>query len=253
MKITTHEPLNDFTEDELKLFSTMNVVILVPIGDKPEAKFFKSVVDLVAYSWHHGLRIEEVGITERTVVDWARNQLARDAIQRQSPLNGKLYTHFLWLDSDTVFHPDLACQLARHAVDMISVVYHCRGGPPLPLIYVKVDGDDEDGYKHHNLLDIPAVLCKVDAFGFGGCLVSRKVFEQVPEPWFTIDYRAGEDIAFCKRARDCGFQLFVDGQYSIGHISGEPPIITAKTFAKWKEENYETYLKDRIQVNLGGK
>jgi hypothetical protein len=248
-KLTAKE--NSFTKEEREYFKTRKIVLLVPIAERPEAKFFKSTVDMVAFSWANGLQIHEVGITERTVVDWARNQLAREAVLRESPLDGKLYTDFLWLDSDVVFNPDLACQLVRHKVDMVSVVYHCRSGAPLPLIYVRKAGDDE-GYLHHNLLDIPKMLCKVDAFGFGGCLISRKVFEQTPEPWFTIDYRSGEDIAFCKRARDFGFQAWVDGEYSIGHI-GNPPVVSGPDYEKWKQDNQETYLKDRILVSLGGK
>jgi hypothetical protein len=120
----------------------------------------------------------------------------------------------------------------------------------VPLIYVHKE-DDAEGYKHHNLLDIPATLCRVDAFGFGGCLISRKVFEQTPEPWFTIDYRAGEDIAFCKRVRDAGFKLHVDGRYSVGHI-GLPPVVSGADWEKYKAEHKEQYEKDRIMVNLGG-
>ncbi len=245
------DEMNDFSDKERRLFRQMRIVLLVPIAERPEAKFFKSVADMMAYSWSMGLQVHEAGITERTVVDWARNSLARDALQRKSPLDGKPYTHFLWLDSDVVFNPDLACQLARHEVDMVSAIYHCRSGAPMPLIYVKLD-EDPEGYKHHNLFDIPPTLCRVDAFGFGACLISRKVFEQTPEPWFTIDYRAGEDIAFCKRARDSGFQPYCDGAYSVGHI-GNAPVVSKADWQRWKEDNEEAYMRDRVPINMGGK
>lgn len=242
---------NTFTKEELEYFKTLRLVLLMPIAERPEAATLKCTCDMIAYSWYHGLKICECGITERTVVDWARNQLAREALQREDPLEKKQYTHFLWVDSDMVFKPDLACQLARHRVDFVSVVYHCRSGPPLPLVYVRKE-DDKTGYLHHNLTDIPPTLCKIDACGFGGCLISRRVFETTPEPWFTIDFNAGEDIAFCKRVRDFGHKIFVDGTYSVGHI-GLPPVVGGKDFDKWKQENYEQYLKDRIPVQLGGK
>jgi len=246
---------NTFADKETEYFKTMRVVLLMPVAERPEAKCMKSVADMVAYSWHKGLKVFEMGMTERTVVDWARNQLAREAIQRQDPLEGKQYTHFLWVDSDMVFEPDMLCQLARHQVDMVSVVYYCRSGPSLPLIYVKLNDEkikDEPNYKYmmNMLVDIPPMLVKVDAFGFGGCLIHRRVFEQTPEPWFTIDYRAGEDIAFCVKVKEYGFQPMCDGAYTVGH-QGLPQIVGKKDHVKWKEENQETYMKDRIPVNLG--
>lgn len=246
---------NVFTDKEKDLFRTMRVVVLMPVAERPEAKTMKCVADMIAYSWHKGLKVFEMGMTERTVVDWARNQLARDALQREDPLEGKLYTHFLWIDSDMIFEPDMVCQLARHNVDMVSVVYYCRSGPALPLIYIKLEDEkikDNPNYKYmmNPLLDIPPMLCDVDAFGFGACLINRRVFEQTPEPWFTIDYRAGEDIAFCVKVKEYGFQPMCDGAYTVGH-QGLPQVISKKDHIRWKEDNQEQYLRDRVQVTLG--
>jgi hypothetical protein len=248
---------NVFSDSEKELFRNMRLVILMPIAERAEAKTMKAVSDMIAYSWHKGLRVFEMGMTERTVVDWARNQLAREALQREDPLEGKLYTHFLWVDSDMVFEPDMACQLARYNVDMVSVVYYCRSGPALPLIYVKLEDDklkSNPNYKYmmNPLLDIPPVLCEVDAFGFGSCLISRKVFERTPEPWFTIDYRAGEDIAFCVKVKEHGFKIMCDGAYIVGH-QGLPQVVGKNDHNRWKLENQEAYLRDRVKVNLGGK
>ena len=132
-------------------------------------------------------------------VDWARNFLARQAKDHICEYTGKRYTHLLWLDTDHVFNPDLACILARHFkdpnIDAISALYFGRTGPTLPVVYVKDTSDDK--HKHYPLLEVPPSLCEVDAFGFGACMMKLDIFDKVPEPWFTIDYRAGEDIAFC--------------------------------------------------------
>ena len=74
--------------------------------------------------------------------------------------------------------------------------------------------------------------------------------ERVPEPWFTIDYRAGEDIAFCVKAKTYGVQFYVHGGYKLGHI-GEPTIITEKEYQKFQDENKERFA-DKIKVSLGG-
>lgn len=240
----------NYTPEEMEHFSKMQVCILSPVMfDYP--RFWTSVVNMVGFSWHHGIRVEEIAITERTVVDWARNDLAREAVIRKSMYTDKLYTHFIWLDSDHRFKADLVCQLARHDVDMVSALYFKRLKDPTPVCYVRNDKDPE-GLTHFPILEIPPRLCAVDAIGFGACLMKREVLEKVPEPWFTIDWRAGEDIAFCAKARKYGVDIYVDGQYTIAHI-GEPKIITKDSYGEWYKQNESAIIQDRVEIKLGGK
>lgn len=229
----------------------MSVVIVSPIYI-PEPKWIQCMVNMVAYSWMQGLPIYQMAITERMVVDWARNSLARKAVDCSSEYTGKRYSHIFWLDADHTFNPDLACQLARHMalkeVDAVSALYYSRTGPTLPVAYVKDSSDNE--YKHYPLIEVPNMLCEVDAFGFGACLMKREVFEIVPEPWFTIDYRAGEDIAFCVKAKKHGIRFFLDGQYKLGHV-GPGPVIGEAEYRKHMEDNAPLYA-EKIKVGLGG-
>lgn len=242
----------EFTKQVKAQFEKMSICILTPISI-PEPKWIQSTINMVAYSWMQGLRIYQMGMTERMVVDWARNFLAKQAIEHVNEYTGKKFTHLLWLDADHVFNPDLACILARHFldpnIDAISALYYSRSGATLPVVYVKDKSEDE--YKHYPLIEVPPTLCEVDAYGFGACMMKREVFEKVPEPWFTIDYRAGEDIAFCVKAKKYGIRFFLDGQYKLGHI-GAPPIITEEDHKKHLEENKMLYA-DKIKVGLGGK
>jgi GT2 family glycosyltransferase len=208
---------------------------------------------MVANSWMEGLKIYQMGMTEGMVVDWARNDLARTALNAKCHYTDKPFTHLLWLDADHTFNPDLALRLAGHMerdsnIDAISALYYARTGPTLPVVYVKDHSDDK--YKHYPIVIVPKTLCEVDAFGFGGCLMKRDVFERVPEPWFTIDYRAGEDVAFCVRAREHGVRFFLDGAYLMGHIApGE--VIGEKHYQEHMDDNQPLYA-DKIKVNLGG-
>lgn len=239
----------DYTQEEFERFRRMQVAILTPVlYDYP--RFWTSVVNMVAYSWHSGLRVEEIAITERTVVDWARNDLAREALKRRSIYTGELYTHFLWLDSDEIFKADLACQLARHGKQMVSGLYFKRLKDPTPLAYV-ANREDPEGLAHFPILEMPPQLCEVDAFGFGCCMMAREVLETVPEPWFTIDWRAGEDIAFCAKARRHGIRLHVDGAYTVAHI-GAPRIVTRAEYEQWYSDNRERIESDRVEIELGG-
>jgi hypothetical protein len=61
--------------------------------------------------------------------------------------------------------------------------------------------------------------------GFGMVLIRKEVFEKTPKPWFWFDTTAkggtiGEDIYFCAKAFDSGFDTIVDHDLSkhIRHI-----------------------------------
>lgn len=242
---------NKFSDEDREHFATMSICILSPM-QHIEPLWVRSTVNMMAYSWHHNLRIYEMAITVREVVDWARNNLARAALEKFCDYTEEVYTHVLWLDTDHVFNADLACQLARHMVDpqidAVSALYYSRSERILPVAYVK-DGAPSE-FSHYPIIEVPNCLCEVDAVGFGALLMKRDVFEKVPEPWFTIDFRAGEDVAFCARSRKFGVRWFLDGQYKLAHL-GDPQLVTEATYRQYVADNYETY-KDRVKVSLGG-
>ena len=235
--------------EERAALGRLSVLILTPIGAYTNwARFTKSVVNMVAYSWLQGLKIYQMGITERMAIEWARNSLARQAISHINEYTGEPFTHFLWLDDDHVFNPDMALYLAQHAgLDMVSALYFARAGKPFPTAYVK-DKADPDPYKHFPLLGTPEQLFEVDAIGLGACLMRREVLECVPPPWFTLDYRGGEDIAFCVKAKQHGVTIWVDGSYVLGHI-GDPNVVTQDTFKAYMRD-HESELGEKIKVAL---
>lgn len=239
------------TKEDCELFKKMRLVILSPIMHC-EPRWVRSMANMISYSWMQGLKVYAMGITERVVVDWARNDLARIATHKKCDYTGKHYTHFLWLDSDHIFNPDLAVCLARHFakkdVDICSAVYYMRSGPTMPVVYVKDESPDE--YMHYPLIIVPESLFVADAVGFGACITKRDVFVKTPEPWFTIDAKAGEDISFCVAAKKAGFKVWVDGSYRLGHI-GEPPVITHQTYLNHMETNKDSYA-DRVKISLDG-
>lgn len=246
---------NTFTNSEREMFSTMRVCILTPIMHI-EPQWVRAMANALAYAWSQGLRVEDMGIIERSVVHWARNELVRAALPLTSVHDGKPFTHFLWLDSDHIFDRDLFCQLARHyarpEVDMISALYFGRCPPYLPVAYVK-DGNPSP-YTHYPLIQVPNCLCEVDAVGFGAIMTKREVFETLPDPWFAMQGRngqaIGEDMCFCVHAKEAGFRLFLDGQYKLGHFS-DKQIITEKLHKDWVE-NHPDDFGDKIKVALGG-
>lgn len=236
-------------------FSTMSICVVSPMMLHDGLPLFvKSLTNMVAYSWMQGLKIYEFGYTHRQVVDWARNELARAARDHINEYTGEKFTHILWLDSDHAFNQDLCCVLASHFtnpdIDAVSALYYSRNiEKPLPIAYVKDLSDDP--HKHFPLVWPPDTLCEVDAVGFGALLMKRDVFDRVPEPWFTLDYRSGEDIAFCVQAKKYGVRFFLDGRYTLGHM-GDPVVITKAIYEQHLIDHAEDY-QDKIQVTLQGK
>ena len=227
-----------------------NIVVISPVMHS-EPRFWKSVINMFAYSWHKGIKVQEIGITERTVVDWARNNLGRSALEKNCEYTDGKYSHFLWLDSDHVFNPDLLEVLLSHDKDMVSALYFGRMEPYFPVVYVRDHNNHIDKYKHYPLTDVPNTLFECDAVGFGALLMRREVLECIPEPWFTVDYRAGEDIAFCVKVKEHDFKIYCDGRYKLGHI-GSTPIITEKTYVDYMAEHGQKY-EDKIKVELNGR
>ena len=244
---------NLYTGKERKIFQKMRVAVLSPmIYIEPD--YVQSLADAVCYSWNFGLRVEKYAKTWRTVIQWARDDLARTAIDKKSPFSDLPFTHFMWIDADQVFKPDLICQLARHDVDIASALYYHRRGAPKPVAFIRNE-QDPTGLKHFTLTEIPPALVEVDAVGFGSMLIKREVFEKMGDPWFTKPWECGEDIAFCIGAKKAGFKIYLDGQYTVGHV-GEAPVIGPSTYRDWWEQNKSLTEAYRIPIELktrGGK
>lgn len=240
------------TKEDLKQYSKMSIVLLCPMMKPPEPKWVRSMANMMAYSWMNDLKIYAMAITENVVVDWARNDLAKSATHKKNDYTDEYFSHFFWLDNDHTFNPDMGVVLARHfskkEIDGVSAVYYMRNGPSLPTVYVK---DETSDITHYPLVIVPEMLCHVDAFGFGACIMKREIFLKVPEPWFTIDWRGGEDITFCHKARvNNDIKWWCDGAYRIGHI-GEAIIVTHKTYLEHMAKNKDAYA-DRVKINLDG-
>lgn len=238
----------DYTPSEKAHFASMRVMILCPCSYH-YPRFWQSVVNMVAYSWGHGLRVEEIGVMERVVIHWAREELVEQAMEVKSRIDKSEITHFLWLDADHIFQPDMCLELARWDRDAVSAIYVNRSkDKPKPVVYVKKE-EDGNGNIHHPILSIPQGLFKVDAFGFGAVLMRKNVFERVPKPWFKDCVDGGEDIQFCKRARNAGIELWADGRYWLAHL-GDPEVFSIKNYEAWiaKQEMEKVGAEIKMEV-----
>lgn len=161
-----------------------------------------------------------VGFEVGSLVYHARNNLARQAIKAEADW-------VLWLDSDMVFSPDLLQRMMKvcteNDISFLTALCFRRKPPYTPCIFEKLERLPEDkGAAYTAFMSVPDGRFKVGGCGFAGVLMSTDVLMSVaakyqgrmfdPLPGF------GEDVSFCWRARQCGYDIWCDSKIEMGHV-----------------------------------
>ena len=174
-------------------------------------------MDMVAAGFAQSLAMLQKGGNETAImfqvgslIYEARNKLAKQAITM-----GADYT--MWFDSDMIFEPDTMIRLLAHNAPMVSGAYF-RRSPPYHL--VAFDECDTENRKWTDL-KLPTETVKCGGVGFGCVLVKTEVLFDVAAKfgtWFEPMNGFGEDLSFCWRARECGYDILLDPSITCGHI-----------------------------------
>jgi len=200
----------------------MNTVsICIPCGSPVNPKVLQHLMALTSYSVNRGIKIANVGITDRVLINVARSTLAKQFLDETDS------EWSLWIDDDMVVPINALEHLLEKAKEtgakIMSAMYYQRLAGYNPVCFRNTGGD----YKDFSFID-PDKVCEVDGVGFGCILIHRSVFEKIGTDVFRFDYSSGrmmgEDIYFCKKAKEAGFKVMIDGAYKIGHI-GAPEIV----------------------------
>jgi hypothetical protein len=179
---------------------------------------------------------------ENTLIHLARNNLAKRFLDSEAEW-------LLFIDDDMVppigdagqmkqwgmdVHPsfmatDVVSRLVGHKRTLVSGLYFDRHGKGIPMYAEGRNDERERNYARGG----PYNTVKPTAWTGAGCLlVNRKVFDDIKDklgaevaPITGSTYRffdpmpgTGEDVAFCKRAKEAGHQPHVDLGCLVGHI-----------------------------------
>ena len=152
--------------------------------------------------------------TEKRCITEIRNNLVEQALD-------EVCTKIIMLDTDQVYPADTIIKLLQHDKPIVAGQVHRRYPPFDPIMlrgelykYVNVPYDEM----------YSGDLVEVDATGAACIAIETKIFLDVPYPWFedipkTEDHGpVGEDIYFCSKARNAGYQIFMDTSIEIGHL-----------------------------------
>ena len=189
----------------------MKLLIAVPTLENVPVDFMESLMDLACHLKDEGVDFK-LKIEAGTLVYFARENLARWAIANR-------YTHVLWLDSDMVFHEEIVEDLQFCGKDIVTGIAHSRRPPFSSCLFTEIYPGVEK-FKG----EYPKQAFKVAACGMACVLMSVKVlyavynkfgnmFQPLNEP---LTY--GEDVAFCWRAQQCGFDIWAEPTVRVGHV-----------------------------------
>lgn len=169
----------------------------------------------------------------------SRNELGKKAIEIGAD-------YVFWLDSDMIFDPntltDMMCTMEENKdIDFLTGLYFRRVQPFSPVLFDRLDIDAE-GCHWSNFKELPKEgLFKVGGCGFGCVLVRTEVLMSVMAKFNTMFApigHVGEDLSFCWRARDCGYDIWCDPRVTLGHVGST--VVTQEFY-----ENY-TLAKEAI-------
>lgn len=185
------------------------ILIAVPCMDLVQASFAQSLASL------NKVGQCAVAFNACSLIYDSRNKLAAKAMKDE-------FDYVLWLDSDMVFSPDILEKLIADDKDMVSGLYFRRTSPYTPVIYK--DSELKDGrLVWSDYTDYPkGELFKVAGAGFGCVLMKTDmIFDMIGKygDWFTPLYSSGEDLSFCYRARELGYEIWCDSRIKCGHMS----------------------------------
>lgn len=202
----------------------MNTLIAVPCMDQVPAPFAQALsmltkVDACAVSFNIG-----------SLIYASRDELAKRAIEMGAD-------YVFWLDSDMTFSPDTLERMFanKDKGDIITGLYFRRVPPFTPVLFSKLEMDEEQRCTWDEPAEIPDEPFEVAGCGFGCVLMPTDIFIDVQSRYnamFTPIGGTGEDLAFCWRARQLGFKIICDPSIQLGHVGHH--VITRQFYDAYK-------------------
>ena len=207
-----------------------SLFIAMPCNDSVKINTMLSVVKLIQQLGKSGI---ETGIhtMKSPLIHQARNYLTSVFLTTQ-------YQYMLFIDSDVEFEPEVVLRMMVVKKPIVCTPYRVKSPEIDKQIYTVEFKDPK------NILVLAEGLVEIEAGPTGLLLIDRKVFERIiknhPELkirnkatpkaekshefyynffdfGFNDGYAMGEDVSFCRLARDNDFRIFANIESSTAH------------------------------------
>ena len=221
----------------------VRICIVYPLAF-PDGKMYQhfhvsllNILDLSQYHFANELGDTKISICKsencRFPIDANRNEHVRWVMDNLKP------DYIMFLDADMTFPKDIILRLLADQKDIVSGMYHygssARGFAPIAL-----RRRSDVGQIYSIVHYYPDKPFWVDAIGMGAVLIKSDVFNNISFPWFgyQVDEATGinsisEDMQFCQKAREAGYDIWVDPRVKCGHI--KTMVIGEKDFLFFQE------------------
>lgn len=187
----------------------MKLLIAIPTHDYMHMDFVRSLTALCKRLSEEGVDYE-IDIHGGTLVYHGRDALAKKAID-------KGFTDVLWFDADMVFTDDVLDNLQFSGKPFVTGIYHGRRPPHISCLFKKV----YPSVDRFGVSEYPNTAFKIGGCGFGCVLIKTEILAKVKDRYgscFFPTHELGEDLAFCRRAIDVGYEIWAEPSVRLGHI-----------------------------------
>ena len=187
----------------------MKLLIAIPTNDYMHYQFVECLTKLVKRLDEDGIEYD-IAYQGATLVYVGRDKLAQKAMN-------ECYTHMLWLDSDMIFTEDLLDDLMFSGKPFVTGIAHSRRAPHVSCVFKEIwpKVDRWEGCEY------PSNTFRIGGCGFACVLIETEIVRNVYNKNGTAFFpmrELGEDLAFCKRATEMGYEIWAKPCVHLGHI-----------------------------------
>ena len=192
----------------------MRIAICIPARGQMEVATAFDLVAMCAYTIKTTKHDIDLFTSSGTLIFDQRNKLVETALENKAD-------YLLFVDADMRFPQDTLKILMAHDKDIIGVNATTRSEPVKPTAKNFIVNEDQSVDWLPIYSNVRSGIEKADGIGCGVMLVKTKVFKEMEEPYFYFEQLGnnkilGEDIYFCIKAKDAGFDTWVDHDLSKG-------------------------------------
>jgi glycosyltransferase involved in cell wall biosynthesis len=198
------------------------VLIGTPAHDgRLDVWYCNSLINTIKLSMVHGIEIVPVYMSYDSLIQRARNDLVRLALEEN-------FDDLIFIDSDEEWKPEWIFTLLNYDVDVVGVPVIKKSDIPAFNVKALPDGMRLD---KNNLMEVEAV-------GTGFLRISKNALEQIwdDSPEYTNENRkcrmvfdiqiidgdlVSEDNIFCQKWRKLGGKVYIDPSMTCNHIGAK--------------------------------